>query len=234
MRITATYFLGSLLFFVAAPLFAQSARSAAKAVPAARVAAPAAAYQGDAAAGRLKVEEERCVECHGHDGNANDIEDGVGNIGKFPRLAGQNVGYIVKQFGEFRSGKRENETMAVMAKTVSANDLADIAAYFSSQKAMQGDGKGDNPVGRKLFHEGDAARGILACAGCHNERSTGGAPSTAETPLIVGQHRRYLQKQLMEWRAGVRHNSPGGIMNTMAKTLSDSEIDALADYISGR
>ncbi|MCB4358838.1 c-type cytochrome [Quatrionicoccus australiensis] len=233
MRISASFFLGGLLLLAAGPLLAQSARPAAKAAPAVKVAAPVI-HQGNAAAGRLKAEDERCVECHGHDGNANDIEDGVGNIGKFPRLAGQNVGYIIKQFGEFRSGKRENETMAVMAKTVSAVDLADIAAYFSSQKAMQGDGKGDNPVGRKLFHEGDPARGILACVGCHNERSAGGVPSAAETPLIVGQHRRYLQKQLMEWRAGVRHNSPGGIMNTMAKTLSDAEIDALADYISGR
>lgn len=210
------------------PVLAQTSKVKAVA-PAAVPALP----KGDALAGKAKAEDERCVECHGHDGNANDIEDGVANIGKFPRLAGQNVGYIIKQFGEFRSGKRENETMAVMAKTVSPADLADIAAYFSSQKAMLGDSNGDNPLGNRLFHEGDAARGILACVGCHNERSAGSVPSAAETPLIVGQHRRYLQKQLMEWRAGVRHNSPGGIMNTMAKTLSDAEIDALADYISG-
>ena len=77
------------------------------------------------------------------------------------------------------------------------------------------------------------ARGLLPCAACHAERDKAAPPATAVTPLIAGQHRRYLQKQLLEWRAGERHNSPGGIMNALARTLSDAEIDALADYVSG-
>lgn len=185
--------------------------------------------RGNPLAGQAKAEDERCVECHGHDGNANDIEDGVGNIGKFPRLAGQNAAYIVKQFREFRSGKRNNETMSIMAKTVSDTDLADIAAYFSAQKLIAGQVSGINPQGRNLFLGGDAARGILPCAGCH---SGAAAESSGENPRIAGQHRRYLQKQLIEWRAGERRNSPGDIMNNVAKGLSDTEIDALADYVS--
>lgn len=185
--------------------------------------------KGNALAGKTKSDDERCQECHGHDGNADDIQDGVGNIGKFPRLAGQQAGYIVKQFTEFRSGKRNNETMAIMAKSVSTADLLDIAAYFASQQPMRGDGQGDNPLGKSLFLNGDAGRGILPCAGCHSEAANGG---TSENPRIAGQHRRYLQKQLIEWRAGERHNSPGGVMNAMARGLTDAEIDALANYIS--
>ncbi|MBS1161086.1 MAG: cytochrome c4 [Proteobacteria bacterium] len=189
--------------------------------------APAAAPwpKGNALAGKAKAEDERCVECHGHDGNANDIEDGVGNIGKFPRLAGQQVGYIIKQFAEFRSGKRSNDTMAIMAKTVADADLADIAAYFASQKLVAGDRREADPLGRNLFLNGDAGRGILPCAGCHT-------PAQPEYPRLAGQHRRYLQKQLIEWRAGERRNSPGGIMNAVAQGLTDREIDALADYVS--
>lgn len=187
----------------------------------------AAAGKGDPLAGKLKSEDERCQECHGHDGNANDIEDGLANLGKYPRLAGQRYDYLVKQFREFRSGKRNNETMAVMARTVDDADLADIAAYFASRPPMRGEPRAANPLGRKLFREGDAARGLPPCAGCHGEGAAG------ESPLIAGQHRRYLQKQLIEWRAGERRNSPGDIMNATAAKLGDAEIDALADYISG-
>lgn len=214
------------------PALAQASRPA-KPVSSAGAARSQAAEpvlpKGDALAGKSKSDDERCQECHGHDGNANDIEDGVGNIGKFPRLAGQHADYIIKQFLEFRSGKRNNETMAVMAKSVAMADLVDIAAYFASQKPLPGDGTGNNPVGRNLFLNGDPGRGILPCVGCHSDAANGGPP---ENPRIAGQHRRYLQKQLIEWRAGERHNSPGGVMNAMAKGLTDAEIDALANYIS--
>ena len=203
-----------------------------RAKPAGQIAGPAVPAPGNAQLGQLKSEDERCQECHGHDGNANDIQDGVGNIGKFPRLAGQNADYLRKQFREFRSGKRNNEIMSVMAKTVSDADLADIAAYFSSQQPLSGDGKGDNPLGRKLFAEGDSARGLLPCVGCHAGREPAAVANPSLTPQIAGQHRRYLQKQLIEWRAGERHNSPGDIMNSTARLLSDAEIDALADYLS--
>lgn len=188
-----------------------------------------AAGKGDPLAGKQKSEDERCQECHGHDGNANDIEDGLANLGKYPRLAGQRYDYLIKQFREFRSGKRNNETMAVMARTVDDADLADIAAYFASQPPMRGEPRAVSPLGRRLFSEGDPARGLLPCAGCHGE----GAAAAGESPLIAGQHRRYLQKQLIEWRAGERRNSPGDIMNATAAKLGDAEIDALADYISG-
>lgn len=217
------------------PALAQTGRpgkSASSAGPTRSQASEPVLPKGDALAGKGKSDDERCQECHGHDGNANDIEDGVGNIGKFPRLAGQHADYIVKQFLEFRSGKRNNETMAVMAKGVAMADLVDIAAYFASQKPMSGDGQGNNPVGKNLFLNGDRGRGILPCVGCHIDAVKDGTPGAPENPRIAGQHRRYLQKQLIEWRAGERHNSAGGVMNAMAKGLTDAEIDALANYIS--
>lgn len=223
-----------LMFSLAVPSIAQVSRSNGRTI--ASASAPAVApspVRGNALAGRGKSEDERCQECHGHDGNANDIEDGVGNLGKYPRLAGQHVEYITKQFRDFRSGKRDNDIMPIMAKTVSDADLADIAAYFASLKPMRGDGKGDNPIGRSLYQNGDPARGILACVGCHTESVHGARAAAPETPLIAGQHRRYLHKQLGEWRRGDRKNSPDGVMNAISKELTDAEIDALADFIAG-
>lgn len=188
-------------------------------------------FKGDPVAGRLKAEDERCQECHGHDGNANDIEDGIGNIGKFPRLAGQLPTYLMKQIRDFRSGARQNDSMFIMARSLSDRDAADIFAYFSSQKVASE--KGDAEHGRRLFTQGDAARGIPACAGCHGEAGQGQQVGDAAYPRLAGQHRRYVTKQLTEWRAGERKNSQGGVMNMITRQLSDNDIDQLAAYVAG-
>jgi len=189
-------------------------------------------YKGDPQAGKVKVEDERCQECHGHDGNANDIEDGVGNIGKFPRLAGQLPAYLEKQIRDFRSGARYNDSMFIMARSLNDRDAADIFAYFASQKTA-GEKDGDAPLGRRLYVQGDNARGIPACSSCHGEAGQGQQLGDSIYPRLAGQYRRYVTKQLTEWRAGERKNSQGGVMNVIARQLSDNDIDQLAIYVAG-
>ncbi|MDR1349865.1 MAG: cytochrome c4 [Zoogloeaceae bacterium] len=188
--------------------------------------------QGNAQAGFIKSDDERCHECHGADGNG-DMGDGVGNIGKFPKLAGQNIDYLLKQLRDFRSGARDNDTMSIMAKSVNEPDLIDITAYYSSLPTMQGDGGGDKAKLQKirtLYVQGDPARGLLPCQSCHGEAGKGGVDPGI--PIIGGQHVRYLQKQLTEWRAAERKNSPGDIMRQVTNALSDAEIEAFSDYLS--
>jgi len=192
----------------------------------------AATFKGDPVAGKLKAEDERCQECHGHDGNANDIEDGIGNIGKFPRLAGQLPSYLMKQIRDFRSGARHNDSMFIMARSLNDRDAADIFAYFAGQQVVR-EKDGDALLGRRLYVQGDAARGIPACANCHGEAGQGQQVGDASYPRLAGQHRRYVTKQLTEWRAGERKNSLGGTMNAIARQLSDNDIDQLAAYVAG-
>lgn len=52
-------------------------------------------------------------------------------------------------------------------------------------------------------------------------------------PVIAGQKRVYLHSQLVRWKMAERANSPEGVMNKIANALSDDEIDALANYLSG-
>jgi cytochrome c553 len=191
-----------------------------------------AAFKGDPLAGKVKAEDERCQECHGHDGNANDIEDGVGNIGKFPRLAGQLPAYLQKQIRDFRSGARYNDSMFIMARSLNDRDAADIFAYFASQKTA-GEKGVDAPLGRQLYIQGDATRAIPACGSCHGEAGQGQQLGDSIYPRLAGQHRRYVTKQLTEWRAGERKNSLGGVMNAIARQLSDNDIDQLAIYVAG-
>ena len=172
-----------------------------------------------------KTRSELCQGCHGEVGLS--LEDLI------PNLAGQYAPYIAKQLRNFQSGARTHQIMSAMATTINDAELIDIAAYFASQKKMQGNGKGDNPIAKNLFLKGDASRGIQPCVSCHGENGKGKAPNIATYPVIGGQHKAYLVAQLAHWRSGERSNSPDGVMNKIAKSLTDPEIEALTDYLSG-
>jgi len=180
---------------------------------------------GNPSIGKEKADAGRCQECHGADGNSSDA--------KIPNHAGQYAGYLVKQLSDFQSGARRHEIMTIMAEDLSAADMADIAAYFASRKIMQGDRASGNSLGRNLFDNGDQGRDIPACASCHGTRGKGGIAGNVIYPVIGGQRKIYLRSQLVGWKLGDRSNSPGGVMNKITKSLSDDEIEALADYISG-
>ena len=81
-----------------------------------------AAAGGDAAAGKKKAG--MCATCHGM--------DGLSKLPEAPNLAGQNPIYLVKALGDYKTGARKNEVMAVVTTPLSAEDIADLAAYYSS------------------------------------------------------------------------------------------------------
>ena len=178
---------------------------------------------GNPVAGKSKSE--LCQGCHGEDGNS--LE------GLIPKLSGQYSVYISKQFRNFQTGAREHQIMSAMSVIISDAELVDIVAYFASQKQMSGNGKGGNQFAKNLFSKGDKARNILPCESCHGVNGKGKAPNIATYPVIGGQHKAYLHAQLINWRSGERSNSPDGVMNKITKSLTDAEIDTLADYISG-
>jgi len=180
---------------------------------------------GNPIIGKEKSDAGRCQECHGADGNSSDA--------KIPHHAGQYAGYLIKQLSNFQSGTRKHEIMSIMAEDLNAADREDIAAYFASRKPMQGEGAVVNPLASNLFVNGDQARDIPACISCHGDSGKGRVADNVVYPVIGGQRRVYLRSQLVSWKLGDRSNSPGGVMNKIAQLLSDDEIDALADYISG-
>jgi cytochrome c553 len=120
-----------------------------------------------------------------------------------------------------------------MAEALTDDDRYDIAAHYSSSPVMRGDGIEENHIAQELYFRGDMARNIMPCKSCHGETGMGKYSETGCTPVIGGQHMIYLREQLRNWRTSERANSPGGVMNVIAKSLSDAEIQALSDYISG-
>ncbi len=233
---------------------APAARGGARApAPAGSVLAPATAaagqlnwrLTGDAQLGATKADSERCLECHST--AVAGSERSRGTEGKFPKLDGQAPDYILKQIRDFRGGARSHDFMQIMARSVSDEDVADIAAYFNSLPLMKGDGSAppaeasaaasDSALGQRLFTQGDAARGVPACISCHGEggrsQLQGQGAGAVRVPHIGGQEWRYLDKQLRDWRSGERRNSAAGVMNQATRALSDAEIESLATYLSG-
>lgn len=180
---------------------------------------------GDPVAGKRKIQSENCQECHG--------EFGVGLSPSAPKLAGQFADYLVKQLNDFQSGERKHPVMNAMADGLTDDDRADIAAYYASNPAMQGEVARASLIARDIFVRGDMTRNILPCKSCHGETGKGKFSVTECYPVIGGQHMIYLREQLRNWRKGERTNSSGGVMNVIARSLSDDEIEALANYISG-
>jgi len=178
---------------------------------------------GDPIAGREKSE--LCQGCHG--------EEGISFEPAVPKLAGQYGAYIAKELRNFQAGTRTHQIMSDIAKTINDEDLADISAYFASRKKMKGNGT-DNKLGEELFLHGDMSRMMVACVNCHGVNGKGKTPTNPVFPVIGGQQKDYLRIQLINFRAGDRTNSPGGVMNIITQRMTDPELEALADYVSGR
>lgn len=184
---------------------------------------------GDPVAGRDKSA--LCQGCHGEDGNS--------VAPTFPKLAGQWSDYIQKQLREFQNGARFNETMTDVGASVdNFKDLFDIAAYFASQKQMEGtpiaNQKEQNLYleGEKLFTQGNERTGAFRCVKCHGEYGKGQPLNNNLFPVIGGQHKKYLVKQLTDFKTEERENDRSGMMLRITTRLTDHDIEALATYLS--
>lgn len=165
-----------------------------------------------------------CVSCHGKDGVGKD---------EFPRLAGQDAAYLVKQLQDFRSEKRSNPMMQPVAKSMTDADIVKYAAHFShlphpAPQPSTADGALISQ-GESLAMNGDWVHGIPACFQCHGEKGLGISP---DFPSISGQPARYLFNQIANWKSGARSNDPAGLMKSVSDKMSDEQIKAVSAYLT--
>ncbi len=178
------------------------------------------AQSGDAEAGKQKSL--TCVACHGADGNS--------LVAQFPKLAGQVPGYITQQLMSFKSGERASPIMSGIVGTLSEQDMANLDAYYSSQKITSGsitpEQEQDARAGEAIFRGGIAEFQVPACMACHGPSGSGIPPNF---PRLAGQHADYIETQLLAFKTKQRVNP---IMNPIAFPLSEQQIKQLALYIS--
>lgn len=180
---------------------------------------------GDASAGQTKAAV--CAACHGADGNS--------SVPNFPKLSGQHVGYLEKQIKLIRSGARNVPQMAGIATGLSDQDIADLAAYFSSQKRKRGAAdKALLEAGQRLFRAGNAKTNVPACMACHGPGGDG--IPLAGFPLLAGQHATYTASMLTRFKDGQNwgtNDSGSQIMDAVTLRMTADEIKAVASYIEG-
>ncbi|CAH8201875.1 MULTISPECIES: c-type cytochrome [Vibrio] len=185
--------------------------------------------QGSIEAGKAKSQ--TCVACHGADGNS--------LITTYPKLAGQHAKYMEKQLIELRLGMtsggkqgRYDPVMSGMAMPLSDEDISDLSAYFASLPISANSTPEDVvKTGKALYSGGDAERGLTACIACHGPRGNG--TELSGFPKISGQHADYIKAQLQKFREGSRNNDMNGMMQDVAKKLTDADIEILSKYVGG-
>jgi cytochrome c553 len=177
---------------------------------------------GDPQAGKTKAA--ACAGCHGAEGNG-------GADPSWPKLAGQVPEYLVNQLKRFKSGARKNPIMNGMAAPLSQQDIRDIAAYFAAQKLKLGAAKNKELAlkGQRIYRGGIIETGVPACMSCHGPSGHGIPP---HFPRLYAQNTAYTKKQLLDFRDG-RRVSADGIMPRIATRLTEPQVEALSEYLSG-
>jgi len=171
-----------------------------------------------------KTKAAACGACHGPDGNSVNPD--------WPKLAGQHPDYIVTQLEYFKSGQRKNVNMNAMAAPLSPEDMADVAAYFSSQTLKIGSvDAATAAAGAGLYRGGNKASGVPACMACHGPNGAGNP--AAKMPSLRGQHAKYTTTQLLAYKSGERAAGQASIMATIASRLTAQEIEQVAAYLEG-
>ena len=167
----------------------------------------------DAEAGGRKAE--ACVQCHGPAGNPADP--------RYPALAGQTARYLYLQLKDFKEGRRTDSLMTPQAQHLTREDMFDLAAYFSAQERRPV----EFPADPARVARGATKAAETLCTMCHG----GGFAGQNEIPRVAGQQHDYIVKQLRDFKERKRTNDAGN-MTSVARTLSDEDIEDLAQYLA--
>ena len=178
------------------------------------------AQQGDVKAGSQK--NAQCVGCHGIKG----YHTGFPEVYRVPMLSGQSAGYIVSALNDYKSGARKHPSMSTMALSLTAQDMADLGAFYESTAlAVETSGHPiDASAGAALVEKG-------GCIACHGQGLS--KPIAPTYPKIAGQHADYVYAAL---RAYKTENKPqigraNPIMGGVVKQFSDKELKEIARYV---
>ncbi len=168
-----------------------------------------------------------CMQCHGPNG------EGQAAAG-FPRLAGQNRDYLLKQLKDFKAKLRTSPLMSPIANALSPAQMSDVADYYAGLPPWK-PGPGPAPIsaqttqGAQLAQHGNWDKGMPACFACHGANGAGIPP---HFPSVAGQNAAYISSQLNGWKAGTRINDPEGLMKAVADKLSPEDITAVSAYLA--
>lgn len=180
--------------------------------------------KGDAEAGADKVA--MCVGCHG----ITDYKTAHPQVYRVPKIAGQNAAYMVASLEGYAKRDRKHPSMEGIADTMSAQDIADVAAYFEAL----GVSKNDRELPDKPRKPSSDVAELLSkggCASCHGENFA--TPVDPSYPKLAGQYPDYLFVALKAYSDNSHATWGRGnpVMAAQVKQFSNPELKAMAKYI---
>jgi cytochrome c553 len=186
--------------------------------------AQAQEIKGDAAAGKTK--NAMCIGCHGMVG----FQASFPEIHKVPKISGQGAKYIISALNAYKKGDRKHPTMRGVAESMSDQDMADLAAYYSVHGVVEGATLAAKPS-KEPSPQVAALLQKAACISCHGENFA--KPISPDYPKIAGQHSDYLYVALKAYKTEGNPNigRSNGVMAGMVKQFSNSELKEIAKYV---
>lgn len=168
-----------------------------------------------------------CATCHGKDG---------GGQASFPRLAGMDPAYLLKQLQDFAEGRRTNAVMQPIARALSTADRAAMSGYYAALPippvlAATAQANADSSPGAQLATRGDWSNGVPACVQCHGP---GGIGVGENFPAIAAQPAGYISAQLLAWKKGMRTNDPLGLMAHVSRRLTEEQIRDVSEWFASQ
>ena len=181
--------------------------------------------KGDAKAGETK--NAMCIGCHGIKGYQSSFPE----VYKVPMISGQGAKYIMAALNEYKKGGRKHPTMRNIADSLTDQDIADLAAYYSAHGVVAGAELPAKPA-KEPSAEVQALLNKANCASCHGANFS--KPIDPAYPKIGGQHADYLFVALKAYKT---ENNPkvgrgNAIMAGMAKQYTNAELKQLANYLA--
>lgn len=161
-----------------------------------------------------------CTACHG--------EKGISVSPSYPSLAGQLPTYLYKQLQDYANGDRRDPMMGSIAKGLSTQDSADLAAWFGAQEpAFQSRSPMVYEQAENLVKNGNNERVLPPCEVCHGASGKG---QEMDMPALSGQNAAYTSASLKAFKTAGRHNDIYSRMRLIAESLTDREIEELGFY----
>jgi len=182
-----------------------------------------AQVKGNIEAGEGKVA--MCIGCHG----IMDYKTNFPEVYHVPKIAGQNTKYIETVLGEYKKGTRKHPSMRGIAGSLTEQDIADVAAYYTALGEIKG--APELPAPRAASADVTALLQKGACVSCHGDNFS--KPIDPSYPKIAGQYPDYLFAALKAYKDDTHATWGRGnpVMAGMAKQFSNAELKAIAYYI---
>jgi cytochrome c553 len=201
--------------------FMQKALCAAAALGLGLFASHASAQADEARA--KKIAGGSCFLCHGAKGES------TSEI--FPRLAGQHAEYTAKQLEAFKTGQRKSTAMAEMVAKLTPDEMLALGRYYEKMSLPREEAKDAElaAMGRYVYHQGNKFSGVPACVSCHGANGEG----AANLPRLATQFSGYLHTQLKSFNKRDRTND-NAVMHVVAEKMTELEMAAVAEYLSGK